>query len=107
MSAKHTPGPWTVFSDSRYSSCLAEVGHLIVSAPHEVHEWQSDDVTAANARLIASAPCLLEALIYAREQLEAYEHDASGETYNNLKINAAIAKATGEAAWPSTIWRDG
>lgn len=47
----------------------------------------------ANAHLISAAPELLEALIEARSQLEAYESERTGEHYNNLQINAAIAKA--------------
>lgn len=37
---------------------------------------------------------LLAALIIARNELEAYEFTATGETYNSLLINAAIANAT-------------
>jgi hypothetical protein len=104
MGAKHTPRPWTVFSDSRYSSCLAEVGHLIVSGPHQVHVWLSDDVTAANARLIASAPELLEALtvLYADYKALADSGDAGNwqleDTDSGKQALAAIARATGEAS---------
>lgn len=56
-----------------------------------------DAVDIANARLIAAAPDLLEALIDARQQLEAYEQERTGERYNDPSINAAIAKATGGA----------
>ena len=51
----------------------------------------------ANARLIAAAPDLLEALKEAREMLEWYETALTQEDFNSPKINAAISKATGEA----------
>jgi hypothetical protein len=49
----------------------------------------------ADAALIAAAPDLLAALKSAREQLQLYEAAASGENYNDTRINAAIAKAEG------------
>ena len=60
-----------------------------------------DTIESANAAYLAktrvrdAAPYLLAALIEAREQLEAYELERSGEKYNSVQINAAIAKATG------------
>lgn len=60
MTDAHTPGPWTLFYDSRYSSCIAEVGSFVVSAPHEIHDWQNDAVEEANARLIAAAPRMFD-----------------------------------------------
>ncbi len=102
MGAEHTPGRWYTNGDGivRHSGSGGVFG-VKLGSPWIEGAWErenADPETLANARLIASAPDLLEALVYAREQLEAYEHDASGETYNNLKINAAIARATGEAA---------
>uniref|UniRef100_A0A6M3LN85 Uncharacterized protein n=1 Tax=viral metagenome TaxID=1070528 RepID=A0A6M3LN85_9ZZZZ len=47
------------------------------------------------AQAVAAFPDLLEALKEARSQLEAYELERSGEAYNSLQINAAIALATG------------
>ena len=83
----HTPGPWTV---EAYDLVLANglrVADCKVSGA-------SLDETAANARLIAAAPDLLEAL----ERLadSDFVRDAIGE--GNLEAAyAAIAKARGHA----------
>lgn len=50
----------------------------------------------ANAHLIAAAPELYAALVEAKAELEAYEEAATGESYNNTGLNAALAKARGE-----------
>ena len=42
---------------------------------------------------------MLAVLLSAREQLEDYEYDRTGESFNNVKLNATIQKAT--AALPS------
>ena len=52
------------------------------------HQW-----SAELRRLHSVNAELLEALEHAREQLEYYELDLNGDSYNDLKINAAIAKA--------------
>ena len=84
----HTPGPWvyngnTVQSAGRhYSSTLIATTSM---APHF-------EQAKANARLIAAAPELLEALIDAQEAL----CDLPLMAPIVLKMRAAIAKATGE-----------
>ncbi len=77
----HTPGPWEVYADHFYSSCLAEVGHLVISARHDVHDWENPATHEANARLIAAAPDLLEAL----KGLMRCEDDASSSAAGGLK----------------------
>lgn len=93
MSTKHTPGPWVVKPveneqggfdiDSEYGYHIAEtIGGL-------------DYEEEANARLIAAAPDLLEAL---RELLEACK-DAkfASDPFDSMpNARTAIAKATGE-----------
>ena len=96
----HTPGPWDWYW--RESDGEADCGvywekyqgqaYSVCRAPR----YQTEEQWAADARLIAAAPELLEALIDARKQLEAYEEALNGEDYNSPRINAAIAKATGE-----------
>jgi len=56
--AKHTPGPWSVESDTRieYGPILAGEGFCVATVSRDPREWK------ANARLIASAPDLLEVL---------------------------------------------
>ena len=39
---------------------------------------------------------LYEALEHAKAMLEEYEHEATGEHFNSLMINAALAKARGK-----------
>ena len=81
--SKHTPGPWHT---------AGEQGVQIRSAKDQIakvwtmrgNEWK------ANARLIAAAPELLEALKLARSII-GHPDDAHSQM-----IDAAIAKATGE-----------
>ena len=82
-----TPGPW---GDDR-NPVIVRGLTWIASANYPT------DIGDANARLIAAAPDLLEALKEAREMLEWYETALTQEDFNSPKINAAISKATGEA----------
>ncbi len=111
----HTPGPWKIFQsvlDSRLQVDVrdsTETPVCGVDAREHVyagHGAQKDadsrcevgqPETWANARLIAAAPDLLEALKKAAQELGvndprdlAFESDLSGE------IRAAIAKAEGK-----------
>ncbi|WP_312708629.1 hypothetical protein [Stenotrophomonas sp.] len=103
MTSKHTPGPWyvgredentgeiEVNSDGRPYVCLVFPGAI-------------DEVTPANARLIAAAPELLEALIEATAcgmVPISSAKDGGASTHSRQvrcadMIRAAIAKATGE-----------
>jgi hypothetical protein len=104
MSAKHTPGPWILMTvPTSVGSC-----HKIGPFPNATrsatfacvyadgHRLGIDDECdaavelAANARLIAAAPALLQAL---RSMLDDDDHDAA-----KVKARAAIAAATGEKA---------
>ena len=102
MSAKHTPGPWRIKSDPMHFDTLTTVegGAIGVRKPFGVQMivqvgGDSDFQEAeANARLIAAAPELLEAL---KEIIAA----ADGDGWNQLDASfatarAAIAKAEGE-----------
>ena len=76
MSAQHTPGPWRINLDceTMISNCLdgAEAADIC-----EVSEWSQVfwEERNANARLIAAAPELLEAL----EGLLAFYHRVEGK----------------------------
>ena len=90
--SKHTPGPWRVEIDDSPDAAWAWQWPTIVSDEYEVvgTEGMYGDLETdmANARLIAAAPDLLQALqeIVRRDLLAgAIKHDA----------RAAIAKATG------------
>ena len=92
MNTKHTPGPWNVSPSAKASTLTRvfdETGKLVASAngPGLFEGGEAE----ANARLIAAAPELLEALhvmMKTFEGLEAIHNDA----YRQAK--AAIAKAT-------------
>ena len=108
-----TPGPWTFsrwneFGDMRFyiaqadgaphTPQLSDVATLIAETPS--NEWQS--IQEANARLIATAPEMLEMLGIARNYIEATVLNASSqktrENYSGClrRIDAVLAKATGE-----------
>lgn len=105
METKHTPGPWQVKYDEqtgRPSGIYAPddagipgaVGHIVrlrgLGLP-------SSEKAQANARLIAAAPDLLEALIVAKATIDELNAMCRATTYPKVfdQINAAIAKATG------------
>jgi len=85
----HTPGPWS--TDGTKSFYVLRNGDFVANAS-----------TAANARLIAAAPQMLEALRAALEAMgDTYDaRDAEGTEGEHLRdqIAEAIAAATGEAA---------
>jgi hypothetical protein len=108
---KHTPGPWypphlarddvkcdceTIFS----LNTEEPVASVIWANPRDrfAVDYPSLEEAKANARLIAAAPDLLEALealLVAVKQVPAMNHmryDALG-----IKVNAALAKARGES----------
>ncbi len=96
MSAKHTQGPWDPAAN--WPPGMSMVCH------HDGSGWRpvadcavSGDAAEANARLIAAAPELLEALKLAEPYVRA-----AGKLFHlgdDLKrVQAAIAKATGGAA---------
>lgn len=91
--ARHTSGPWTVMEQS-WSNTAVVAGDDCICAldiNHATEETQEalEAVMAANARLIAAAPDLLEA---AQEALaELYRVSPS---FAAPKLRAAIAKAT-------------
>lgn len=57
MTMKHTPGPWEIHEEVVYSTD----GFLIASA--EANYEDHIEIQAANAKLIAAAPELLNALV--------------------------------------------
>ena len=109
MKAKHTPGPWTLTADGAgwYIECSPERGHSVAYIRAEIGEEDpdtSDDEKEADARLIAAAPELLDALI---ALLGVAPSKAPGaglivgaeEKHANAlqAARAAIKKATGDA----------
>lgn len=109
---KHTPGPWRLsgpddFNDYTIQPPNAELAIAAVVNGAMWHMGGKSNEHEANARLIAAAPELLEALEkithYAECQIEAFK---SGRPFLDMtafrllcpKARAAIAKATGGAA---------
>ena len=97
MSA-HTPGPWLVQAGDEWADGIVTLeGHNENGTPMywTVASYnRRRDEADANARLIASAPDMLEALCALVLGI-----DAGGATLDDMRYaRAAIAKATGEAA---------
>lgn len=89
MSAKHTPGPWHRFAVYDHTEILNQAGHLVAV----VGSTATKADRSPNARLIAAAPDLLEAL-----QL-IVQWDACGLAQTDdlmVKARAAIEKAAGK-----------
>lgn len=102
MSTKHTPGPW--HEDGH--QIISEHGYVVAVLPNTNRDADSE-TTAADARLIAAAPDLMEAmkLIFNPHNGESGYLPPDGGTVRLrldhpavLKARAAIAKATGEQA---------
>lgn len=103
---KHTPGPWSAIQPrpELLVICTEVDGDGIA----EVDELWNRDEWLANARLIAAAPELLEALVAldtlidfeesAKDGEHSWFDDASAINAAMEKARAAIAKATGGAA---------
>lgn len=87
MTTKHTPGPWNPLA-------AFNMRHFFIRGEFEVVAQVYDN--AANARLIAAAPDLLEAL----EQCEGYisfDVNAGHGGRDLLRtVRAALTKARGE-----------
>lgn len=122
MSEKHTPGPWTSYPCNleKYSRVITAKGAMVqvaytglehsdqVAMTKEVYgdrmTYGPGEETAANARLIAAAPELLEALEAAvRQTPKRYTNERSqyGDRVAShpewvAQALAAIAKATGQ-----------
>lgn len=96
--AAHSPGPWIAVH------CADDGGEFSIHAANGIHVALSIGGTkseAANARLIAAAPELLEALEEAENALADYiptiERTGASLNYGHSvlkKARAAIAKAT-------------
>jgi hypothetical protein len=95
MSAQFTPGPWTLSEDEdriHAVNCPDDGGDIICEFPDAL---ASNERWLVNARLIAAAPDLLEALV----AIDLARHtDAPCDWEKATRLSdAAIAKATGAA----------
>ena len=103
---KHTPGPWVAV----YSPKLKTAGVVLneqypTTIQVEYANSSDSDHYEANARLIAAAPCMLEALIQSRGLIIQLCNDIKNNYGLDLDVNTlirvrgiddAIAKARGE-----------
>jgi hypothetical protein len=85
---KHTPGPWT-YDRSGYSLYVNSGRELVTALSMDGKRMETSE---ANARLIAAAPELLEALKSVIAWLDAPDESAFSDSE---LARAAIAKATG------------
>ena len=96
---KHTPGPWKPYFDETYGVLGPDKGRVAIcmnlKGAHGLAGRRHGDEVAANARLIAAAPDLLEALNAMLTHMGMDEDDWNKVTFNQAR--AAIAKATGES----------
>jgi len=117
IAARHTPGPWEqkIQSCGFWSICTVygtEQGWIEIHAPNGSHTADVRAESTANARLIAAAPDLLEALHEVYRQLMNLQPIIGNGLLNDRQLasidpridmcieaaNCAIAKATGGEA---------
>jgi len=94
--AKHTPGPWAVSTQGVGFEVDSADGWQVAQAQQRHEDGRGKEATMrlANARLIAAAPELLEALTDVSNQARHSDYDWPVEL--SRAVSAAIAKATGE-----------
>jgi hypothetical protein len=97
----HTPGPWQARNDYGWDTIIGNVdgpddGEYTYTGIAEVITEDPGEAQA-NARLIAAAPELLEALQRCTARLEIHMKH-SEDLAAHMQAAAAIAKATGETA---------
>jgi hypothetical protein len=104
MSA-HTPGPWKAGRNSAYWEVCTERHRLEKGIPYSVADVCASDpnnpdggLQEANARLIAAAPDLLEALIHmvSVAERDGWQTATTGRQLFLWDAKVAIAKAKGE-----------
>lgn len=104
-----TPGPWTLETVATSCGICHKIGpfpasrdggsprHACLYSDRNSHFNPADQELLANARLIAAAPDLLEAAIFAKQALAFVwqSHHANRTDAAIDSLIAAIAKATG------------
>jgi hypothetical protein len=102
--ATHTPGPWEAVGNLVRSPMHQPEGlprGVLISEFRDGYSAPYSDEAKANARLIAAAPELLEALQLVAREVTDYVRPTSADSHLPTDIvaavHAAIAKATGSA----------
>ena len=104
MTTKHTPGPWTI--DPRYVNepvqevygpdCVVGDARAGFVPQNDRERKLAGEVAHANARLIAAAPELLEALRELAALVDAIRSgDYQPDSFTTQPARAAIARAEG------------
>jgi hypothetical protein len=105
--SKHTPGPWAAHFEEAYYVTGPDLGRVAMmmnlKGAHGMGGRRSGDESAANCRLIAAAPDLLQALLNLVGTMCAadgsdIEADLDAIDAKVAAAREAIAKATGEQA---------
>ena len=97
MNAKHTPGPWEAVGNLVRSPMVQPQGlskGVQIAECRDAYFLSHTEESKANARLIAAAPELLEAL---QEMVSLVEMVIPFDGPQQRKARAAITKATGDA----------
>jgi hypothetical protein len=97
---KHTPGPWSIEKTDSYGASVVAIAQVAwCGANSSYGSMGNQSISArqakANARLIAAAPDMLDALLTLMENAE----NVDGLGFNMFAVTKAcraIAKATGE-----------
>lgn len=97
----HTPGPWKWEDQVGYFALIGSNGEEVIDDGSAAGEYPGMNITCPDARLIAAAPELLEALVIMLrgDQLGEYECQKQGFprlSERRSKARAAISKAKGE-----------
>jgi hypothetical protein len=88
---QHTPGPWSFEELNGILEIIDETGLGTIAQLLTIESGISEE-DIANARLIATAPEMLDALEWAVETADSEQYEASWYA----SARAAIAKAKGE-----------
>ncbi len=91
---KFTPGPWTIVGtpDSKGNLWIDSAKTVVATVQDNYHN--KPELVAANAKLIASAPDLLAALVLCMEEyMNDGEWSEGGTPYHIMAARAAIDKA--------------
>lgn len=99
--SKHTPGPWQFYTEPQPNGCPIVGdgrGLMVAMLAHSIHYQDQKSEALANARLIAAAPDLLEALAVMTDLCAIKYGNLDAEVWSEIKkARAAIAKATGQS----------
>lgn len=95
--SKHTPGPWKHIKPESYDATplpVAARDGFRVAWVNPYAATNGDGVDTCNARLIAAAPELLEALERMLKFADGFTQCSAGQPDAKQQARAAIAKAT-------------